>query len=76
MSKGFEDTDWSRWLLGACSSGEALRHGVERNAEQVSGLRREIERLRRIEAAYIDAFGEFSPEQHELIKAAVLDAGI
>lgn len=38
----FDDTDWSRWLLGAVSSGEAVRGAVVRNHEQVQRLRAQL----------------------------------
>lgn len=41
----FDDTDWSRYLLGACSSGDSLRAAVVRNAAQVKELRGRIAEL-------------------------------
>lgn len=38
----FDDTDWSRYLLGAVSSGEAVRGAVVRNHDQVQRLRDQL----------------------------------
>ncbi len=40
-----DETDWSRWLVGACSSGDSLRGGVVRNRSQVVALRARIAQL-------------------------------
>lgn len=34
-------------------------------------MRDAIERLRQIETAYVDAFGEYSPEQHAIIRSSI-----
>lgn len=36
------ETDWSRYLLGASSSGDLLRQAVVRNFDQVARLRAEL----------------------------------
>jgi hypothetical protein len=50
----FDSTDWSRYLLGATSSGEPTRQAVVRNAEQVARLRADLDAAR-AELAEIEA---------------------
>lgn len=57
-------TDWSRHLLGACSSGDPLRGPVVQNYTQVRQLRTELDQVRadlralRERARWVAAGGE------------------
>lgn len=48
---------------------EALDLSYEAETDVVTA---KIWRLKAVEAAYADAFGEYSPDQHAIIKAAAL----